>query len=203
MTRIRHGLMDIFVEKKEKMLLHSCCSVCSSHVINVLVPEYDLSVFYYNPNIWPEDEYIHRKEEQKRLLREADFCRGVGYYDLDYDHEEYLCRVRGLEKEPENGERCSVCFRLRLEKTAVFALEHGFDCFCTTLTVSPHKNSAVINRIGEDISKEYGIKWIHSDFKKKDGYLHSTRLAREYGLYRQDFCGCEFAWRGHSQFSDP
>ena len=193
--------MNNFVEKKEKLLLHSCCSVCSSHVISVLAPEYELSVFYYNPNIWPEDEYIHRKEEQIRLLQEADFCCGVGYYDLDYDHNEYLECVKGLENEPENGARCSVCFRLRLEKTASFALDHGFDCFCTTLTVSPHKNSAVINAIGEEVSEKYGIRWIHSDFKKKDGYLHSTRLAKEYGLYRQDFCGCEFAWRGHGQFS--
>ena len=178
------------------MLLHSCCSVCSSHVISVLAPEYDLSVFYYNPNIWPQAEYEHRKSEQIRLLREADFCEGVGYFDLDYDHSEFLDFVRGLEKEPENGARCRECFRLRLERTAAFAKEHGFDCFCTTLSVSPHKNSAVINEVGEEISERTGIRWVHSDFKKKDGYLHSTRLAKEYGLYRQDFCGCEFAWRG-------
>ncbi|MBR2740533.1 MAG: epoxyqueuosine reductase QueH [Oscillospiraceae bacterium] len=182
--------------QKKKLLLHSCCAVCSSHVISVLAPEYELSVFYYNPNIWPREEYEHRKSEQIRLLNEADFCRGVSYYDLDYDHSEYLSFVKGLEKEPENGARCSECFRLRLEKTARFAKENGFDCFCTTLTVSPHKNSSVINSIGLQVSESTGIEWLHSDFKKKDGYLHSTRLAKEYGLYRQDFCGCEFAWRG-------
>ena len=188
--------MDDKNATKEKMLLHSCCSVCSSHVISVLAPQYDLSVFYYNPNIWPQEEYEHRKAEQIRLLREADFCSGVSYFDLDYDHAEYLEYVRGLEKEPENGARCKECFRLRLEKTAEFAKANGFDCFCTTLSVSPHKNSAVINEVGEEVASKYGIKWVHSDFKKKDGYLHSTRLAKEYGLYRQDFCGCEFAWRG-------
>ncbi|MBR5065749.1 MAG: epoxyqueuosine reductase QueH [Oscillospiraceae bacterium] len=189
--------MDILSEKKEKMLLHSCCSVCSSHVISVLAPEYDLSVFYYNPNIWPQAEYEHRKSEQIRLLREADFCAGVGYFDMDYDHSEFLDFVRGLEKEPENGARCRECFRLRLERTAQFAKENGFDCFCTTLSVSPHKNSKVINEVGEEIAEKTGIKWVHSDFKKKDGYLHSTKLAKQYDLYRQDFCGCEFAWRGH------
>jgi len=165
----------------------------------VLAPEYVLDVFYYNPNIWPREEYEHRKNEQIRLLREADFCAGVGYVDLDYDHSEYLDYVKGLEAEPENGARCTECFRLRLEKTAGYAVSHGYDCFCTTLSVSPHKNSSVINTVGEEIAGRFGIKWIHSDFKKKDGYLHSTRLAKEYDLYRQDFCGCEFAWRGHGQ----
>jgi predicted adenine nucleotide alpha hydrolase (AANH) superfamily ATPase len=188
--------MDMLNEKK-KLLLHSCCAVCSSHVISVLAGEYDLSVFYYNPNIFPREEYEHRKSEQQRLLREAGFCEGVGYFDLDYDHTEFTDLVSGLESEPEGGARCSVCFRLRLEATARFAKEHSFDAFCTTLTVSPHKNSGVINAIGEDIARSYGIEWLHSDFKKKDGYLHSTRLAKQYDLYRQDFCGCEFAWRGH------
>ena len=189
--------MNIYNDnQKAKLLLHSCCSVCSSHVISVLAPEYELGIFYYNPNIWPRDEYEHRKSEQIRLLREADFCTGVSYFDLDYDHTEFLDYVKGLEKEPENGARCTECFRLRLEKTARFAKENGFDCFCTTLSVSPHKNSAVINTVGQETAEKYGIEWVHSDFKKKDGYLHSTRLAKEYGLYRQDFCGCEFAWRG-------
>ena len=189
--------MNIYNDnQKAKLLLHSCCSVCSSHVISVLAPDYELGIFYYNPNIWPRDEYEHRKSEQIRLLREADFCTGVSYFDLDYDHTEFLDYVKGLEKEPENGARCTECFRLRLEKTARFAKENGFDCFCTTLSVSPHKNSAVINTVGQETAEKYGIEWVHSDFKKKDGYLHSTRLAKEYGLYRQDFCGCEFAWRG-------
>jgi len=188
--------MDIMTKTNRKLLLHSCCAVCSSHVISVLAPDYDLSVLYYNPNIWPRAEYEHRKAEQIRLLREADFCSGVGYFDLDYDHSEFLSRVKGLEHEPENGRRCAECFRLRLDATARFATENGFDIFCTTLSVSPHKNSQVINQIGEELSRKYGIEWLHSDFKKKDGYLHSSKLAKEYELYRQDFCGCEFAWRG-------
>jgi hypothetical protein len=181
---------------KEKLLLHSCCAVCSSHVIYVLTNDYDLSVFYFNPNIWPVEEYKHRKREQIRLLSTAPFCKGVNYYDMDYDHQEYLEAVKGLEQEKEGGLSCNECFRLRLEKTAVYAKEHNFDAFCTTLTVSPHKNSEVINKIGSDLAKQYGIKWLESNFKKKDGYLHSTQLAKEYNLYRQDFCGCEFAWRG-------
>lgn len=185
--------------EKKKLLLHSCCAVCSSHVISVLAGEYDLSVFYYNPNIWPRDEYEHRKAEQIRLINEADFCRDVKYYDLDYDHSEFTDYVKGLEQEPEGGARCSFCFRLRLDATARFAIANGFDCFCTTLTVSPHKNSRVINAIGMELSEKYGLEWLYSDFKKKDGYLHSTRLAKEYNLYRQRFCGCEFAWRGEPE----
>ncbi len=183
---------------KEKLLLHSCCAVCSSHVIYILANDYDLSVFYYNPNIWPFEEYEHRKKEQIRLLNTAPFCASVNYYDVDYDHNEYLNAVKGLENEKEGGLRCNECFRLRLEKTAKFAKENGFDIFCTTLTVSPHKNSKVINSIGSEIGAAQGIKWLESDFKKKDGYLHSTQLAKEYDLYRQDFCGCEFAWRGRN-----
>lgn len=183
---------------KEKLLLHSCCAVCSSHVIYVLAADYDLSVFYYNPNIWPEEEYEHRKREQIRLLNTAPFCENVKYYDLDYDHSEYLNAVKGLEKEKEGGLRCSECFRLRLEKTAEFAKKSGFDLFCTTLTVSPHKNSDIINSIGNELAEKHGIRWLYSNFKKQDGFLHSTQLAKAYDLYRQDFCGCEFAWRGKS-----
>ena len=186
---------------KPKLLLHSCCAVCSSHVISVLTEEYEVTVFYYNPNIWPEEEYLHRKAEQIRLLQEADFCKDVSFVDLDYDHNEYLSVITGLESEKEGGKRCEVCFRQRLEKTALYAKEHGFPFYCTTLTASPHKNSTVINALGEEISKRYGIIWLHSDFKKKDGYLHSVRLAQKYDLYRQDFCGCEFAWRGKNSQS--
>ena len=184
---------------KKKLILHSCCAVCSSHVLSVLAPEYDLTVLYYNPNIFPQEEYEHRKREQIRLIQTADFCNNVRYMDLDYQHDEYLNAVRGLEKEKEGGLRCHVCYELRLDKTAEIGKENGFDLFCTTLTVSPYKNSEVINTLGEKIANKYGIEWLESNFKKKDGYLHSTQLAKEYQLYRQDFCGCEFAWRGHAQ----
>ena len=182
-----------------KLLLHSCCAVCSSHVISVLAQEYDLSVFYYNPNIWPREEYEHRKSEQIRLINTAPFCSNVKYFDEEYDHSEYLACVNGLEKEPEGGLRCTECFRMRLERTAQFAKKNNFDLFCTTLTVSPHKNSEIINAIGEELAEKYDLSWLYSNFKKKDGYLHSTQLAKEYDLYRQDFCGCEFAWRGRTQ----
>ena len=183
-------------EVKQSLLLHSCCAVCSSHVLYVLSQEYDVTVFYYNPNIWPEEEYLHRKSEQIRLINEAAFCSEVKYVDRDYDHDEYLAYVHGLESEPEGGKRCEKCFELRLGETAKYASENGFELFCTTLTVSPHKNAPLINRIGNELADQYGIRWLTSDFKKKDGYLHSVQLAKEYSLYRQKFCGCEFAWRG-------
>ena len=185
--------------KKEKMLLHSCCAVCSAHVISVLAPQYDLAVFYYNPNIFPQAEYELRKREQQRLLREAGYCEGVGYFDLDYDHSEFLACAKGLEAEKEGGARCTECFRLRLEATAKFAAQHGFTHICTTLTVSPHKNAELLNALGEEIAQKYGVMWVYSNFKKQNGYLHSTQLAKEYDLYRQDFCGCEFAWRGKKE----
>ena len=171
------------------MLLHSCCAPCSSHVISALREFFALTVYYYNPNIAPEEEYRKRKAEQIRFLREV----GIPYLEAPYEGEKFVAAVRGLENEPERGARCPVCFALRLEKTARIAKENGFPYFCTTLTVSPHKDARILNEIGEKTGKEVGIRFFPSDFKKKDGYLHSIRLSEEYKLYRQDYCGCVFS----------
>ena len=173
-----------------RLLLHSCCAPCSSHCLSELSPRIGVTVLYYNPNLDCAEEYEKRKREQIRFLREtgpADFL------DCDYAPEDYISAVRGLEEEKEGGARCAVCFRLRLERTAREAKARGFDYFATTLTVSPLKNAKLINEIGFAVAEEVGVKYLPSDFKKRGGYLHSVRLSEEYGLYRQDYCGCAFS----------
>ena len=185
---------------KKTMLLHSCCGPCSSAVIERLLPDYDVAVFYYNPNITDRKEYEHRFSEQKRLLAEA--FPGVRLVPAAYDPERWLEAVKGLENEPEGGARCSVCFKLRLEEAAKAAKENGFDCFDTTLTVSPHKNYAVISNIASEISERWGVPYEAGNYKKKDGFRRSIELSRQYGLYRQDFCGCEYS-RWHPAETGP
>lgn len=174
----------------KRLLLHSCCAPCSSHCLSELSPQIGVTVFYYNPNLDCAEEYEKRKREQLRFLRETGLA---DFLDCDYAPEDYLTAVRGLEKEKEGGARCAVCFRLRLERTAREAKARGFDCFATTLTVSPLKNAKLINTIGFAVAEEVGVKYLPSDFKKRGGYLHSVRLSEEYGLYRQDYCGCAFS----------
>ena len=176
-----------------KLALHSCCAVCSSSVIERLSPYFNITVLYYNPNIWPREEYELRRSEQQRLIRETHYPNPVTYADLDYNHSEFITAATGLEQEPEGGARCIKCFDLRLERTARFAVDIGAEFFCSTLTVSPHKNPILINECGELAAQKYGIKWLLSDFKKRNGYLRSTQLAQEYDIYRQNYCGCEFA----------
>lgn len=173
------------------MLLHSCCGPCSSAVLERLVGEYDVTVLYYNPNIYPLEEYEKRKAEQIRLLNTAYPC--VKFLDCDYDAESYFACIKGLEGEKEGGARCTQCFKLRMGYTAQKAKELGFNCFTTTLSVSPHKNSKLLNAIGEELSAKYNIEYIVSDFKKKDGYLRSIQLSKQYNLYRQNYCGCKFS----------
>lgn len=175
--------------KRPKMLLHSCCAPCSSHVVTYLRDRFELTVFYYNPNISPLEEYQKRREEQKRFLAEM----GIPFRECGYEGERYEEAVVGLEREPERGARCEVCFELRLRRTAREAKAGGFESFCTTLSVSPHKDAALLNELGERIGKEEGVSFFPSDFKKKGGYLRSVRLSEEYGLYRQDYCGCRFS----------
>lgn len=177
--------------KVPTLLLHSCCGPCSSYVVTYLNAYFQVIVLYYNPNIFPEEEYEHRLSEQARLLKELH----VPLLTVPYDHQEFLSRVEGLEKEPEGGARCEVCFRLRLKKTYETARREGFEYYCTTLTVSPHKNAAVINRVGQQMTEEETgtVLWLPSDFKKRDGYKRSIELSRQYDLYRQEYCGCEFA----------
>lgn len=176
---------------KKKLLLHSCCGPCSTVVIERLLDEFDVTVFYYNPNIEPKEEYEKRKAEQQKVCKK--FC--VPFVDADYDNENWLAFVKGLENEKEGGARCKQCFVFRLQKTAEFAKNHGFDIFATTLSVSPHKNTAVINEVGLQIANEREIEFLPESFKKKDGYLRSINLSKELGLYRQNYCGCHFSRR--------
>ena len=183
-------------DKPPRLLLHSCCAPCSSYCMEYLCTYFHITVFYFNPNISAEPEYRHRAAEQKRLIA-AYNAKGMGYpieiIEGDYDTRLFLEAVRGYEDCPEGGERCFRCFELRLRGTAGRAAAGGYDYFGTTLTISPLKNAAKINEIGQALSAEYGVCWLPSDFKKKDGYKRSIQLSAEYELYRQDYCGCAFS----------
>ena len=188
------------LEGKPTLLLHSCCGPCSTQVINFLKDYFKITVYYYNPNIEPFLEYNKRKQEQIKFIsafNKENPKNKIEFYEALYDNELYLKETKGLELEPEGGARCSKCFYLRMKNTAVKALENNFDYFGTTLTVSPHKNSQIINKIGESIEKEVGIKYIYGDFKKNDGYKKSIEYSKKYNLYRQDYCGCHYARGGN------
>ena len=176
---------------RPKLLLHSCCAPCSSYVLEYLTQYFDITVFYYNPNISPEQEYRHRVEEQKRLISEM--CPSVNFIEGTYEPQKFYEMSKGLEKEPERGARCLKCYRMRLEKTAESAKNGNFDFFTTTLSISPQKDSAVLNEIGKQLSTEYNIPYLHSDFKKRGGYKRSIELSAQFHLYRQNFCGCVFS----------
>ena len=175
-----------------RLLLHSCCAPCSSACLERLKDHFQVTVLYYNPNIDEQEEYEKRKTEQIRLLQETGWA---DFLDCDYESEVFFRAVEGLEQEPERGKRCYVCYRLRLEKTAKVAKENGFAYFTTTLTLSPYKNAEWLNEIGVEVGGRYEVKYLFSDFKKKGGYHRSIELSNEYGLYRQDFCGCKFSKR--------
>lgn len=181
---------------KQKILLHSCCAPCSTAVIERLKDEFEIVIFYYNPNIYPEEEYLKRKNEEIRYIKhlnETDKNLSISMIDCDYESEKFYAVVKGFENEREGGARCALCFKLRLEETAKKAKELGFDVFGTTLTVSPHKNAELINSIGLGIEKEIGVKFLVSNFKKQNGYKRSVELSKENNIYRQSYCGCEFA----------
>ena len=177
----------------ETLLLHSCCAPCSSYVIGLLSNYFKITVYYYNPNISPYEEYKKRVAEQIRFISELDTKYKVHFIEGDYEHEKFLSVTEGLENELEGGKRCFVCYNQRLEKTALIAKENKFDYFCTTLTVSPYKNSQKLNEIGKSLEENYGVKYLLSDFKKNDGYKKSIELSKAYNLYRQDYCGCKFS----------
>ena len=181
------------LDGKKKLLLHSCCGPCSSYVISYLTNYFDITILYYNPNIYPYDEYLKRKQEQIKLINEIDCSNNLDIMDCDYDNDLYEKCIIGLENEPERGNRCMVCYNLRMEKTAKMAKECNYDYFCTTLSVSPYKNSEWINKIGEKLQNKYNINWLYSDFKKKDGYKQYILLSKKYNLYRQDYCGCIYS----------
>lgn len=178
---------------KKKILLHSCCAPCSSYVITYLTNYFDITILYYNPNISPYEEYTKRKNEQIKLIKEIETKNNIDIMDCDYDNNIYNNLIKGLEKEPERGNRCTICYQMRMEKTAILAKENNYDYFCTTLSVSPYKNSKLINKIGESLEKKYNINWLYSDFKKKDGYKKSIELSKKYNLYRQNYCGCIYS----------
>jgi predicted adenine nucleotide alpha hydrolase (AANH) superfamily ATPase len=175
------------------ILLQSCCAPCSSHVISVLSPHFDITILYYNPNIEPYEEYLKRKEEEIRFIGEYPASNKLDIIDCDYDNDKFHEVVKGLEDLKEGGNRCFICYELRLLKTAKMAKELGYDYFATTLSVSPYKNSKKLNEIGLKLSEEYDVKYLISDFKKKNGYKHSIELSKEYNLYRQDYCGCIYS----------
>lgn len=175
------------------LLLHACCAPCSSYCLEYLSQYFSITVYYYNPNIYPESEYAHRTAEVKRLIGEMNFKNEVKFIEGEFDPKEFYSCVKGLEKEKEGGERCFKCYRLRLESTAKLAKELGFDYFTTTLSISPLKKADKINEIGEELGELYQVKHLPSDFKKKEGYKRSIELSREHGLYRQNYCGCVFS----------
>lgn len=180
-------------QKVPRLFLHSCCGPCSSYVLEYLSGYFQITVFYYNPNIFPEEEYRKRVEEQKEFIRQYPAKYPISFVEGEFEPAAFYAAVRGLEKEPEGGKRCEACFGLRLQKTAQMARKAKADFFATTLTISPMKDASLLNSIGQRLGEEYGVAWLFSDFKKKGGYQRSVELSREYGMYRQDYCGCVFS----------
>ena len=180
-------------ERVPSLLLHSCCAPCSSYVLEYLSNYFKITVFYYNPNIYPESEYTKRILEQQTLLSQMKTCHPVTFMAGNYDSDRFYEMAKGLEHVAEGGERCSKCYELRLREAAEVARKCGFDYFATTLSISPLKNAVKLNEIGMRLAKEYGVDYLLSDFKKKNGYKRSIELSKRYGLYRQDYCGCEFS----------
>ena len=176
-----------------RLLLHSCCAPCSSYVLEYLSEYFEITVFYYNPNIYPESEYYKRVEEQQMLIGKLKTAHPISFLEGDYDKERFYRMAAGLEQAREGGERCFRCYALRLRETAERAKEGGFDYFTTTLSISPLKNAQKLNEIGLAAGQETGVDYLVSDFKKKNGYKRSVELSEEYGLYRQDYCGCQFS----------
>ena len=180
---------------RPSVLLHSCCGPCSSYVLTYLAGYFDITVLYYNPNIYPSAEFEKRAGEQERLIEalNRDLSVNIKYLRGDYDPQEFFDMAKGLEDVAEGGERCFKCYELRMREAAVTAKNGGYDYFTTTLSISPLKNAEKINEIGEKLEREYGVRHLPSDFKKKEGYKQSIELSRKYDLYRQDYCGCVYS----------
>lgn len=192
-------LLDDIIRRLEKsgevpsLLLHCCCAPCSSYVVEYLSNYFRITTFYYNPNIFPKEEYAHRVAELKRFVSEFPTRYPVSFVEGAYESKRYYEAVKGLEREREGGARCRKCFELRLDEAAKTAKELGCDYFTTTLSISPMKDAALLNEIGEMMGEKYGVRHLPSNFKRKGGFLRSTEISREYGLYRQDFCGCVYS----------
>ena len=194
--------LDLLIDKliadatTPKLMLHSCCAPCSSYCIEYLSQYFEITVFYYNPNIYPDEEYWLRVKEQQRFIENFPTKNKVSFIEGDYDKQCFYDMAKGLENVPERGERCHKCYELRLRKTAEIAKKEQCDYFATTLTISPQKDSSVLNAIGERIANDLGnsVKYLATDFKKKSGYLRSCEISKEYDMYRQDYCGCVFSY---------
>ena len=182
-------------EKVPTLLLHSCCAPCSSYVLEYLSNYFGITVFYYNPNIYPDEEYEMRVREQQRFIREFPAKHPIDFIEGAYDKERFYEMARGLEAVPEGGQRCFQCYELRLREAGELAKARGFDYFTTTLSISPMKNAQKLNEIGQRLADELGVSYLCSDFKKRNGYKRSTELSREYGMYRQDYCGCVYSYQ--------
>ncbi|MDY4692397.1 MAG: epoxyqueuosine reductase QueH [Blautia sp.] len=197
--------LDKIIEQAQKenrvptLFLHSCCAPCSSYVLEYLSRYFSITVFYYNPNIYPREEYDKRVREIERLVEEMEFIHPVQLVEGRYDPQEFFSMAKGMEDVPEGGERCFKCYRLRMEEAARLAREGGYDYFTTTLSISPLKNAAKINEIGEELAEIYQVSHLPSDFKKKNGYKRSIELSHEFGLYRQNYCGCVYSRRKADQ----
>lgn len=197
--------LETIIEQNEKdgvvpsLLLHSCCAPCSSYCLEYLSRYFKITVLYYNPNLYPAEEYDRRVSEQRRLIAALPAENEISLVEMRGEPEEFYLAVKGLEHIREGGERCFACFRLRLERAAEYAGKNGFDYFTTTLTISPLKNAAKLNEIGEEVAERFNVRHLPSDFKKKNGYKRSVELSKTYELYRQDYCGCVFSKREREQ----
>lgn len=189
------ALIENLIDKEEEptLLLHSCCAPCSSYVLEYLSNYFKITIFYYNPNIYPETEYSRRVIEQQELIRVMKTKNPIKFMQGDYDTKSFYSIAKGLEVEKEGGERCFKCYELRLGEAVKVAKDGGYDYFTTTLSISPHKNAKKLNEIGEILGDKQGVKYLYSDFKKKNGYKRSIELSTEYNLYRQDYCGCLYS----------
>ena len=179
------------IKNKPKLLLHSCCAPCSTSVLELLTKYFKVDIFYYNPNIYPENEYLKRKKEQEKLIMLLN--EDINFIEACYNPQVFNNEIKGLEQEKEGGSRCKKCIALRMKEACKYAKENNYDFFTTTLSVSPHKNSKMINEIGYSLETEYSMPYLYSDFKKKEGYKRSILLSKKYNLYRQNYCGCKYS----------
>lgn len=206
MNRNYQKELDRIIQKRgtrfPRVLLHSCCGPCSSAVLEYLTQYFDVTLLWYNPNLYPQEEFDRRFRTQVELIEKMGLADRVELLAEPWKHADYETRVKGLEDEPEGGARCTECFRLRLTETARLAKQYGFDYFCSTLTLSRHKDAIRINSLGEEIGRAVGVSWLPSDFKKQGREMRSTELAEQYGLYRQLYCGCEYSLHKRESHGD-
>jgi hypothetical protein len=196
---LNEKLKELENGKKPTLLLHACCAPCSTYCLDYLKKYFDITILFYNPNISPTDEYERRLNEITRYIKYAHKTDNIKLKEIGYNPSEYNSLVKGLEDEKEGGMRCLKCYRLRLEKTAQIAKENNYDFFTTTLTISPYKNSAVLNQIGKEVAEKFNVGYLFSDFKKNDGYKKSIEFSKKYDLYRQDYCGCIYSKRDYDK----